>query len=231
MNEGETFCSSDNEHKFCNKVHGDWGDSIPNDGEYCLFLVLEFEDPEEFGYGTGNANTVMFDAVFEGEIGHLMRQQDTWLIAGGTAGLPKGDPSAPWPFSYVVWKNGNEYAKQFISNHHRINAQEPGLAWGWITHMHYKAVKCAEVWPTLEANGLKQSSFKGYLDERDSFMVWNAFSDMKSYHEDFYPNDTCHVGPCPGDGTPPDAVIEDEKSSSFTKESRLLRSSWFRGLW
>ncbi len=117
------------------------------------------------------------------------------------------------------------------------------LAWnGLDIPGHFKAVKCAEVWPTLdlEANGLNQSNFEegvpqGVLpDESDNHLnLWNEFSDVKSYHEEFYPEDTCHVGPCPGDGTPPDAIVEDDESSLvLIKGSRLLgSSSWLRGFW
>lgn len=213
MSEGETFCSSDAEHKFCNKIHGEWGDSIPNNGEYCIFVILEFEDPEDFRYHVDQVNTDMFDAIFQNEFGYLNSPdyQDTWLIVGGTSGLVGGDPSAPWPFSSIIWKYGNEHAKPFISDRHRANAQVPGLGWGWIFHGHYKAVKCADVWPTFEANGLNQSMFEPVLKvENDNYAnLWNAFSDMKSYHEDFYPEDNCHIGPCPGDGTPPDVVAEE----------------------
>ena len=104
---------------------------------------------------------------------------------------------------------------------------------GWTFHGHYKAVKCADVWPALEANGLKQRHFEGtgvLSAEGDNHLnLWNAFSDMKSYHEDFYPEDTCHVAPCPGDGTPPDAIVEDNESFLFIKGSRLLGS--LRDFW
>jgi hypothetical protein len=240
MNEGETFCSSDNEHKFCNKMHGDWGDSIPQTGEYCIWGILEFEDPE--GFFDDPARDAMFSAIFQNEVRHLSEDedlQDKWLFAAGTGGIGGGDFSAPWPYSSIVWKNGNEFAKQFISDRHRINAQEPGLGMGWTFHGHYKAVKCAEVWPTLEANGLKQDNFRGpahrtfqgvLFPEGNNYLnLWNAFSDIKSHHEDFYPKDTCHVGPCPGDGTPPDAIVEDDESSLLIKESRLL--GWLREFW
>mmetsp|Transcript_11483 Transcript_11483/g.17550 ORF Transcript_11483/g.17550 Transcript_11483/m.17550 type:complete len:217 (+) Transcript_11483:986-1636(+) len=216
-------------------MHGDWGDSIPKDGEYCIFAILEFQDPE--GFFDDPVEEAMFDAIFQNELLHLSDpdRRDTWLLSGGTHGLRIGDPSSPWAFSSIVWKNGNEFAKQFISDRHRTSAQVPGLGMGWTFHGHFKAIKCAEFWPTLEANGLEQNNIEGSLPQgvlpnegMNYLNLWNAFSDMKSYHEDFYPEDTCHVGPCPGDGTSPDAIVEDDESSFLIKGARLLG---LRGFW
>lgn len=226
QSEGETFCSSDSDNKYCNIMHGDWGDSIPKDGEYCIFAILEFEDKE--GFFDDPADTQMFEAIFWNELVYLADpdRRDTWLLAAGTGGLRRGDLASPWAFSSIVWKNGNEHAKKFISERHRDTAQVVGLGLNFTFHGHYKAVKCDEIWPALEANGLNQTNFEGGavsgLLPREGgpfdnhLNLWNAFSDMKSYHEDFYPEDTCHVGPCPGDGTPPDAIVEDDEECSKT---------------
>ncbi len=209
-------------------MHGDWGDSIPKDGEYCIFAILEFEDQE--GFFDSEEDTKTFESIFWHELVYLASERrDAWEIAAGTAGIRRGDLASPWAFSSIVWKNGNEYAKQFISERHRAIAQEPGLGMKFTFHGHYKAVKCAEVWPAIEANGMTKSNFEGGAvpgllpreggDSNNHLNLWNAFVDIKSYHEDFYPKgNACHVGPCPGDGTPPDAIVEEDCPSSKTEE-------------
>ena len=90
---------------------------------------MEFEDPE--GFFDDPADEAMFDALFLHGALHLNDpdRRDTWLLAGGTHGLRIGDLASPWAFSSIVWKNGNEYAKPFISDRHRASAQVPGLEW------------------------------------------------------------------------------------------------------
>lgn len=228
-NPGEAFCSTDDDHKFCNHVNGDWGDAMPKDDEYCINLLLEFQDPAYFEYGSSgmNDNTTAFNALFHGVLSSL--PEEGWMIAGGTSGLPMGDLSTPWPFASIIWKNGNEHAKPWISALHRPMAQTTGLWWGWVFHGHYKLVKCNDVWPTLEANDLSKEKFddgKFLQQEGNNYAnLWNAFVDMESYHEDFY-KDACMVGPCPGDN-----VATDDSSSSSTPSKPFAPESivsWLR---
>jgi len=225
-NEGEAFCSSNDDNRYCNHVHGAWGDAIPQTREYCIWAILEFQDPPEFGFTPGNPNFNMFN-----DQGGLVMSSvaertpaDAWKVLAMTGGEPNFEPkSSPWPVASMVWEAGNLHGKKWINDYHR-KTQSMGLEdWNWAFHGHYKAVKCDDIWPTLEKNGLTQKdNFFGSAEETDGgeemelkleenkmladtgtnfVKFWNAFSDMKDESPVFY-SDTCSLGPCPGDGSP-----------------------------
>jgi len=201
----ESFCTSNQQNKFCNHVHGTWGDAVPQTDEWCEWAILEFQDAPAFDFTVGSANYNMFGDKFMSVFYGLM----PWLINGSlpviAAGNQYGDPAAtPWPVSSAVWKRGNLDAKWWIGTIHRPGAQCTGLSWGFTFHGHYKAVKCADVKENMAKMGLDvktfgaEGSFAGSTDPTKLRQVWNAFAITKDHHSEFTngKRDTCEIGPC-----------------------------------
>jgi len=194
------------------QVHGPWGDAIPQDeGVYCLWAMLEFQDPPEFNYGQSNTNTSHFDGIF----GNTVSSVASHVPAGGvlavaaTAGYVAAQDSdgIPWPIASIIWKSGNKYAKPWIEDHHRPYAQVPGYNIGFTFHGHFKAVKCETILPAFESNGLNvtgdfdvYSSYFMMLKNGNFRKYWNAFSDVVDLSDQFVENEcvsACELGPCP----------------------------------
>lgn len=131
------------------QIHGAWGDSIPQNGSYCIWAVLEFQDPPEFNLGQDDANTSQFTGLYEATVTSVMPlMEESQVIAiGSTGGFVLGEPQAlPWPTSSIIWYDGNKYAKDWIENVHR-NIQEAGYSFDTIFHGHYKAVLVRPTYP------------------------------------------------------------------------------------
>lgn len=211
-NDGEIYCDGTQDQKYCNKIHGAWGDFIPQNGTYCAWVMLEFQDPPEFNFGVSEVNSSMFNAVFEGtttslvKLGTLEEKVVAVAASGGTAG---GDPAdaavIPWPIASIIWKDGNKHAKDWIANIHRPTAQDAGYAWYFTFRGHYKAVECDKIWPALHANNLTADNFTMggglFLESGSGFTnFWNAFSDIEDVSSQLLPTECieeCVIGPCP----------------------------------
>lgn len=229
-NEGEVFCNGNNDNKYCNKVHGAWGDSIPQDGEYCIWATLEFQDFNSMELGVeGGENNLAFMSTFLGvyeAVYEYMTPKNGIKLTGFTGGVVLDVPYAsPWPISTVVFNFGNKYAKDWIATSHRVNAQSKAYSLGWITlHGHWKAVKCDEIDEALKSSGLTEDDFdgkgdgsgingglNGALDGTPKFVnLLNAFNAMEDHSSTFYSGDTCTVGPC--------ADSQDTKDPPATKD-------------
>ena len=122
------------------QIHGPWGDAIPQDeGVYCLWAILEFQDPPEFNYGEDNANSTSFNGIFEATVSSLNGVPEGGFLTNVATGgqVNSEDPEAiPWPASAIIWKSGNKYAKPWIKNSHRPTAQLPGYNFGFTGYIH-----------------------------------------------------------------------------------------------
>lgn len=116
--------------------------------------------------------------------------------------------SAPWPVSSIIFKNGNSFGKQWITEFHRPGSQMAGYGWGWTFRGHYKAVKCDDI--SLDnpvVNGLYVIDEENVGSEGDFQTYWNQFRSLKDLSPSFLPGDEdecvldCPVGPCPGPDT------------------------------
>jgi len=204
----ESFCTSNNENKFCNHNHGSWGDAIPQTEEWCAWSILEFQDAPQFDYVMGSTNYNAFISTFGGVVDSI----SPWVAngsvyMGATASqYGGGDVSTPWPVSSVIWRYGNKYSKWWIGTNHRPSAQCEGLAWGFTFHGHFKAVKCADVDANLAKMGVSNSSYSAFgTSGVNNFMgdavafrnYWNAYAITKDYYDELAgAPDTCTIGPC-----------------------------------
>lgn len=204
-------------HKYCVcctillKIHGAWGDFIPQNGTYCTWAMLEFQDPPEFNYGISEANSSMFNGIFEAvtmSLLELVEVEEKVFTVAASGGTASGDPAAagiiPWPIASSIWRDGNKHAKDWIAKHHRSSAQNVGYAWDFTFRGHYKAVECDKIWPALQANDLTPDNFTigGLsLEPGNGFKIfWNAFSDIEDVSSQFLPTECieeCVIGPCP----------------------------------
>jgi hypothetical protein len=198
---GETYCDGSNEHKYCNKLLGAWGDSIPQDdthfGKYCAWLLLEFQDPNEFNMNQLGYNTSAFGTRADSTLNAIEWKENfgevmTYASTGGVAMSGEGNVESPWPVSSIIWRNGNKYAKHWVLKNHRPT-QTQGYDWGFTLHGHYKAVECAKVAPMLEKYDLIA---EGKQPDGSFRKFWNAFSEIEDLTPKFY-KDECTIGPCP----------------------------------
>lgn len=213
-------------------MHGEWGDSIPQTGEYCMWGILEFQDHPDFGYCTGNdSNTETFDGIFKSNLGYflgLADASDHVMAIGYTAGSNCGGDSSPWPVASIIFKNGNSYAKPWIADMHRPSSQEVGYSLGWTFRGHFKAVKCEDISFSVEdpvMNGIvimdDTTDFGG--TDRDFQKFWNQFRSLTDLSPEFLsgPNDACvldcPVGPCPPEETEEPKLTKSKKSTKGKK--------------
>lgn len=180
--------------------------------------MLEFQDPPEFGYGTDEANTTFFGDIFGGVIGSLVALNDlpgAVMAAGASGGAADPNPqldgtglgdmsTLPWAIASIIWKDGNKYAKDWVGNVHRLEAQNVGYAIDFTFRGHYKAVECDLVMSALETNGLTQDNFDSssgtmFLNPGLMKEFWNTFSDMEDKSPQFAAEcaSQCDLAPCP----------------------------------
>lgn len=153
--------------------------------------MLEFQDPLDFQYGgmengTANGNTTKFEDIVLNTLNSLLALPNLTDKVMGTAvdaGLDggSGEPGViPWPVASIIWKNGNQYAKDWIDNVHRSAAQDPGYGFGFTFRGHYKAVECDKLEGALQANGISlANNFTNLFLGQGLFKeFWNTFVDM-----------------------------------------------------
>eukprot|EP00529_Nitzschia_sp_RCC80_P026399 CAMPEP_0113474994 /NCGR_PEP_ID=MMETSP0014_2-20120614/18883_1 /TAXON_ID=2857 /ORGANISM="Nitzschia sp." /LENGTH=349 /DNA_ID=CAMNT_0000367883 /DNA_START=114 /DNA_END=1160 /DNA_ORIENTATION=- /assembly_acc=CAM_ASM_000159 len=238
-NDDEEFCSGDSENKFCDKINGPWGDSIPQNGTYCIWAMLEFQDELAFNYGGNNTNMTTFLGAYQGTLDSLPQGNGEIVMFGGSLGMAGGQPHAvPWPTASIVWADGNKHAKPWIQNVHRP-FQESGYSLGFTAHTHFKAVKCEEINSVLTDNGLFEESMSSVYWIAPGFVIsgtsgfrryWNAFSQIEDHGPTFYDQaETCVLAPCPenseSDTAPGDGggvgALGDDAGPSGTHEVKV----------
>ncbi|CAB9504572.1 hypothetical protein SEMRO_201_G085070.1 [Seminavis robusta] len=207
-NEGEEFCDGSEDYQYCNKIHGPWGDSIPQNETYCLWAILEFQDPLFFGWGVDEGNTSAFNGIFQATIGSVIpfMEQGQVMYIGATGGVAMNEShSVPWPTASIIWADGNKYGKGWIEGVHRAQ-QSAGYGFGFAGHVHFKAVVCDEVDPMLAKHGLFNESTMEDMWTAERFVsgtygfrnYWNAFAEMEDHSPTFYDAArSCTLAPCP----------------------------------
>lgn len=221
-------------------MHGEWGDSIPQTGEYCAWVVLEFQDPPEYNYCVDPMNTTFFNRGFEVNIQHFLDLpdgSDHVLAMGYTGGVPCGQMSSPWPAASIIFKNGTSYAKGWIANFH-LRTQEIGYSFRFTFRGHYKAVKCDDISFSSEVpneNGIylmtDDTDHGGKANEFQT--MWNQFRSFGDLSPRFLSGKKgkcildCPVGPCPPEATTYPAGKKNSKGKKVTnsKDSQKGKKS------
>jgi hypothetical protein len=231
----EAFCQSNFDNKFCNHLHGSWGDAIPQTDEWCAWAILEFQDPsaDVFNYAFGDADFTAFNTKFADVLVSatgMMAAEDneTGILAVASGYGLRGSTTntdSPWPVSGVIWRMGNKFAKPWITESHRPSAQCQGLRWGFTLHGHWKAVKCTDVAPAMTAAGIttlpgsteaqaSDPTHYGRLFGGEFRQFWNAYTLVEDQFATLSSQEKCTKGPCLPDTDDP---CPDRSDANYTQ--------------
>eukprot|EP00547_Thalassionema_nitzschioides_P005596 CAMPEP_0194210300 /NCGR_PEP_ID=MMETSP0156-20130528/8145_1 /TAXON_ID=33649 /ORGANISM="Thalassionema nitzschioides, Strain L26-B" /LENGTH=290 /DNA_ID=CAMNT_0038937625 /DNA_START=82 /DNA_END=954 /DNA_ORIENTATION=- len=232
-NPDEVYCDGAEGNKLCNKIHGEWGDSIPRNGEYCAWAVLEFQDPPEYNYCDDAMNTTFFNRGFDLNTQYFLDLPDGpdhVLAMGYTGGVPCGQTSSPWPAASIIFKNGTNYAKNWIASYH-MRTISAGYSFGFTFRGHYKAVKCDDI--SFSPDDPKDNGIYLLIDGTEDYggktndfqVLWNQFRSLDDFSPKFLKGKEgecildCPVGPCP----PEETSIKDNKKGKKATSSKDIK--------